>query len=426
MSVVSASLHGNRGQDGRLERRRSTEQSGGGVGAGAGRFGAKVSQLKNIFQSDETGGNVAVVVDGGPRSHQAAPSAAPPAAAEEPSHVQRFRYTRAIFAAMEEKSRVAGGDQRGAGRPARRPATAPDKPRAASDPADMENMATRRARSVDSETGRGFAGYLGSLENLDEERGGGGGGGRRRSREEAGKRPQWLGGAAVDAAPPSYSQHVQARASAVILRHAADQRAPSGAAGVLLPKRRSQAEARLSQADIAASLNQADQYWQRTTEGATAGTAAAAPEDTRMTDSSLSSGSGEEMARSPSLTTPTTPPVSTATPPRPPPQEKPPPPPVTATTPTQETTPDASSTTTSPATSPAKRKSTDGVSSPVNKRSVHHQLTSRYDSLCRTFVITFFLNKKKIQNQILFQNQKKFQIIIFFRIIQFFRILKNF
>ena len=59
---------------------------------------------------------------------------------------------------------------------------------------------------------------------------------------------------------------------------------------VLLPKRRSRDDARLSNEEIEASLSQADKYWRESGDSAT------------MMDSTHSSGSGEEMARSDSLT----------------------------------------------------------------------------------------------------------------------------
>ncbi|KAK2165379.1 hypothetical protein LSH36_51g04006 [Paralvinella palmiformis] len=66
----------------------------------------------------------------------------------------------------------------------------------------------------------------------------------------------------------------------------------SSSAAVLLPKRRSRDENGLSKEEIEASLNEADKYWRRSY-----GELSDAM-DNKMTDSTYSSGSGEEMARS--------------------------------------------------------------------------------------------------------------------------------
>lgn len=63
--------------------------------------------------------------------------------------------------------------------------------------------------------------------------------------------------------------------------------------GVLLPKRRSRDEKSLSKEDIEASLNEADSYWRRTY-----GESLHDGMESKMSESTYSSGSGEEMARS--------------------------------------------------------------------------------------------------------------------------------
>lgn len=63
--------------------------------------------------------------------------------------------------------------------------------------------------------------------------------------------------------------------------------------GVLLPKRRSRDEKSLSKEDIEASLNEADSYWRRTY-----GESLHEGMESKMSESTYSSGSGEEMARS--------------------------------------------------------------------------------------------------------------------------------
>ena len=67
--------------------------------------------------------------------------------------------------------------------------------------------------------------------------------------------------------------------------------------GVYLHKRRSREEKGLSKEDIEASLNQADSYWQGKF-GHLPETSEAVDQTNTMTDSTYSSGSGEEMARS--------------------------------------------------------------------------------------------------------------------------------
>ena len=82
--------------------------------------------------------------------------------------------------------------------------------------------------------------------------------------------------------------------------------------GVYLHKRRSREEKGLSKDDITASLNSADSYWQQKFKHLPE-TSEAVDQRNTMTDSTYSSGSGEEMARSESghnLTTPTSPPLS--------------------------------------------------------------------------------------------------------------------
>ncbi len=82
--------------------------------------------------------------------------------------------------------------------------------------------------------------------------------------------------------------------------------------GVYLHKRRSREEKGLSKDDIEASLNSADSYWQQKFKHLPE-TSEAVDQRNTMTDSTYSSGSGEEMARSESghnLTTPTSPPLS--------------------------------------------------------------------------------------------------------------------
>ena len=64
--------------------------------------------------------------------------------------------------------------------------------------------------------------------------------------------------------------------------------------GVLLHKRRSREDSSLSGEEIAASLNEADSYWQRMYGEAVPETM----DSSKMSDSTYSSGSGEEMARS--------------------------------------------------------------------------------------------------------------------------------
>lgn len=81
--------------------------------------------------------------------------------------------------------------------------------------------------------------------------------------------------------------------------------------GVLLPKRRSRDEKSLSKEDIEASLNEADSYWRRTY-----GESLHDGMEAKMSESTYSSGSGEEMARSDSnhelTSAPLSPPMSDA------------------------------------------------------------------------------------------------------------------
>ena len=70
--------------------------------------------------------------------------------------------------------------------------------------------------------------------------------------------------------------------------------ATPSSSGVLLPKRRSREDSSLSKEEIAASLNEADCYWQKMYGEAVPETI----DSSKMTDSTYSSGSGEEMARS--------------------------------------------------------------------------------------------------------------------------------
>ena len=106
---------------------------------------------------------------------------------------------------------------------------------------------------------------------------------------------------AKSAVAPNYSQHPRLQAAednripakdTVQMRNQINRETSTHAAGVLLPKRRSRDENGLSKEDIEASLQAVDKYWE-----SRSGREDPAV-DHRMTESTYSSGSGEEMARS--------------------------------------------------------------------------------------------------------------------------------
>lgn len=107
----------------------------------------------------------------------------------------------------------------------------------------------------------------------------------------------------LGSAPPPPPQETKPEEQVVIRRHnntrvttspPGSNNAAANNGGVLLPKRRSREDSSLSREEITASLNEADSYWQRMYGESVPETL----DSSKMSDSTYSSGSGEEMARS--------------------------------------------------------------------------------------------------------------------------------